>query len=183
MKGRNVVDIAGRGRQPPEWVVFVLAVTADISYAAGFVPLGYLAVVRSLLMYCLYREWVLALICGFALPRFVPLSGVCFLKQKWLAFTDKLEVLTVEANERRAATTAAAAASASAANAPDVQQADVARKSSSSQRKQQRARGEVSGYDVSAVSGDEVVEISSWKTQKASSGRGDVSGARRRGPR
>lgn len=86
MRGsRNAVDVARQELRPPEWVVFTLAVTADISIAAGFVPFEYLAVFRSLVIFCLYREFTLALVCGFVLPRFVPLAGVCFLKQKWLA--------------------------------------------------------------------------------------------------
>lgn len=86
MRGRHAVNVARPERQLPEWGVFALAVTADISSAAGFVPSEYLAVLRSLVIFCLYREFVLALVCGFVMPRFVPLAGVCFLKQKWLAF-------------------------------------------------------------------------------------------------
>lgn len=71
--------------QPPQWAIFVIAVIADLLAAGGFVPAQHEAILRSVVMYCLYREWGLAFACGFVLPRSLPLAGVCFLKQKWLA--------------------------------------------------------------------------------------------------
>ncbi|CAN0239729.1 unnamed protein product [Scytosiphon promiscuus] len=50
---------------------------------------------------------------------------------------------------------------------------------SQSQRSRRQAEGEVSGYDVSNVSGEEVVELSSWAPESKSSGSGP--GVRRRG--
>lgn len=76
---------AGVERQPPQWAIFAIAVIADLLAAAGFVPGQYEALLRSVVMYCLYREWTLAFACGFILPRSLPLAGVCFFKQKWLA--------------------------------------------------------------------------------------------------
>lgn len=79
-------SFAGSERQPPQqWAIFLIAVMADLLAAFGFVPPEYEALLRAVVMYCLYREWGLALACGFVLPRSLPLAGVCFLKQKWLA--------------------------------------------------------------------------------------------------
>ena len=72
-------------QKPQEWVIYAVAVLAEAVPAAGIIPPQYLSILRSLVMYCLYREWGLAVACGLILPRFVPLVGVCFLKQKWLA--------------------------------------------------------------------------------------------------
>lgn len=77
---------AGAERQPPQqWAIFVIAVIADLSTAFGFVPPQYAPALRAVVMYCLYREWSLGFACGWVLPRSLPLAGVCFLKQKWLA--------------------------------------------------------------------------------------------------
>lgn len=86
MGDRNTVSASRQEHPLREWMIFALAVTVDISFSAGFVPSEYSRVLRSLVIFFLYREWTLALACGFLLPRFLPLTGVCFLKQKWLAF-------------------------------------------------------------------------------------------------
>lgn len=83
-----------RAVRQPQWATFVIAVIADLLAAAGYIPAQHEALVRSVVMYCLYREWGLSLACGFVLPRSFPLAGVCFLKQKWLA-------LKVSVNETR----------------------------------------------------------------------------------
>lgn len=85
--------IAARGPSlPPQWAVFILAVIADLLGAGGFVPAEYHAILRGVVMYCLYREWGLAIVCGWFLPLSLPLAGVCFFKQKWMS-------LKVSANE------------------------------------------------------------------------------------
>lgn len=72
-------------QQSQEWVIYVVAVIAEMVTAAGFIP-QYTSILRSSVLFCLYREWGLAVGCGLLLPRFVgALLGVCFLKQKWLA--------------------------------------------------------------------------------------------------
>lgn len=70
----------------PDWVYFVLAVLADLIVVAGLIPASRVAVVRSLVMFALYREWMLAAATGFLLPRVVPLTLVCYGRSRWLAF-------------------------------------------------------------------------------------------------
>eukprot|EP00752_Nemacystus_decipiens_P004778 g4349.t1 len=165
---------AGAERRPPQWAIFVIAVIADLVSAFGFVPAQYEALLRCVVMYCLYREWGLALVCGFILPRSLPLAGVCFLKQKWLALKisaqGQLKVMAAAANGR------------ATDRSPHMEQAGEGG-NPLNHRSNGRVPGrEVSGYDVSAVSGEEVVELSSWEAESKTRVDANISEARRRRP-
>lgn len=77
-----------QGNKLPEWVVFFLTASIDIvcSKGVGVVPSSGVDLIRAAVMFTLYREWVLAIACGFFLPTMVPLTAVCLLKNTWVAF-------------------------------------------------------------------------------------------------
>ncbi|CAB1099404.1 unnamed protein product [Ectocarpus sp. CCAP 1310/34] len=147
--------------QPPEWAIFMVAIIADLVSAAGLLPVERLSLFRGLAVFLLYKEWALASACGFVLPRVVPLIAVCFLKQKWRAFKasaqERLNALAATANERAGVST-------------NVPHAGMGGNTSAHRHSRHSQEGKVSGYDVSSVSGEEVVELSSWAAETASVG-------------
>ncbi|CAM9718885.1 unnamed protein product [Ectocarpus sp. 8 AP-2014] len=147
--------------QPPEWAIFMVAVIADLVSAAGLLPVERLSLFRGLAVFLLYREWALAFACGFVLPRVVPLIAVCFLKHKWRAFKasaqERLNAVAATANERAGVST-------------NVPHAGMGGNTSAHRNSRHTQEGEVSGYDVSSVSGEEVVELSSWAAETTSVG-------------
>lgn len=72
----------------PEWALFFLTATLDIvcSKGVGLIPTSGVRLVRFAVMFILYREWALAITCGFFLPVMVPLTAICFMKRSWVAF-------------------------------------------------------------------------------------------------
>lgn len=93
------IRVAGNKYQPPEWTTYAVAVAADLIVAAGIIPSAHLTLYRSGALFLLHRNWVLALACGFLLPRVVPLTLVCFLNYQWEAFKVSFVVLMKASRE------------------------------------------------------------------------------------
>lgn len=84
----RTAQLPGQESKLPKLALYFLTASIDIvcSKVVGVVPASGVQLIRSAVMFILYREWVLALVCGFFLPAMVPLTVICCLKRSWVAF-------------------------------------------------------------------------------------------------
>lgn len=84
----RTVQLPGQEKKLPKLALYFLTASIDIvcSKVVGVVPAPGVQFIRSAVIFLLYREWVLALVCGFFLPAMVPLTVICCLKRSWAAF-------------------------------------------------------------------------------------------------
>lgn len=171
----RTVQLPGQEKKLPKLALYFLTASIDIvcSKVVGVVPAPGVQFIRSAVIFLLYREWVLALVCGFFLPAMVPLTVICCLKRSWAAFRTN----ALAAVDKERARMAAASGPPRSAGVPQHHTAHTAHTAQSGQATQGGGRGdrprppgETSGYDVSAVSGEEVVELTSWAASTASGG-------------